>query len=40
MEYIKDFVNKFNPDIVIFETVVYNILMFADSVAGIPELLE
>jgi hypothetical protein len=38
MEYIEEYIDRFNPDIVVFESVERQLDMFADSVAKIPEL--
>jgi hypothetical protein len=38
MENIKEYITRFNPDIVVFESVEYQLNYFADSVAGIPDL--
>jgi len=38
MGYLEEYVNKWKPDIVIFETVERQLGMFADAVIGIPEL--
>ena len=35
-----EYLEKYNPDIVVFETVEYNIELFANSVLQIPELLQ
>jgi len=38
MRHLEKYVNLWNPDIVIFETVEYQLNYFADAVIGIPEL--
>jgi hypothetical protein len=38
MEYIEEYIARFNPDIVVFESVERQLGIFADAVAKIPEL--
>jgi hypothetical protein len=38
MEHIEEYITRFKPDIVVFESTEYQLNMFADSIAGIPEL--
>jgi hypothetical protein len=38
MEYIEEYIDRFNPDIVIFESTERQLDMFADAVARIPKL--
>jgi hypothetical protein len=38
MEYIEEYINRFNPDIVVLESTEYQLKEFADSITGIPEL--
>jgi hypothetical protein len=38
MEYIEEYIDRFNPDIVVFESVELQLDAFADAVARIPEL--